>query len=206
MLDALLALTDTGEFEDDGGFRLVAFEESEAGIALILMVDLGDDSPNQRWRLDCAGVQRFELHDEWIDMLETATEHPVLWDFTEPVVAAHFYGPARDPLAVVGRLYERHRALAEDWIPFHRYLNPFPGGTSALLQSTSGQLASGPARLISGYIEALAEHHVASSTLAPRPATVWNGQQWVAPPALQALLLNRSFVVAETFSASRTEV
>jgi hypothetical protein len=206
MLDALLTLTHTGEFEDSGGVRFHAFEQGEDAIRLMLLVDPGDDSPNQRWRVDCSGVQRFELHGGWIETLETATDHPVLWDFTEPVVALHFYGPARDALAVVGALYERHRSLAGDWIPFHRYLNPFAAGTSALLESTSGQLASGPACLIVGYTEALAAHQVGSSTLAPRPAKVWNGQQWVAPPALRALLLDRSFIVAEKFSVSRTEV
>ena len=206
MLDALLALTETGEFEDNGGIRLDGVERGEATLALTLLVDLGDQSPRQRWRVDCAGVQRFELYDDWIDTLHTATEHPVLWDFTQPVVKLHFYGPARDPLAVVGTLYERHRALAGDWIPFHRYLNPFPTGTSALMRSTSGELASGPAPLISAYTQALTEQHVRSSTLPPRPATVWDGRQWVALPALRALLLERSFVIAETFSVSRTEV
>ena len=206
MLDALIALTETGEFEDSGGFRLHALEQHVEALALTLTARLGDDSPDQRWRIDCAGVQRFELYEDWIDTVDTASEHPLLWDFTEPVVALHFYGPAGDPLAVVGALYERHRALAENWIPFQRYLNPFPGGTSALLRSSSGEFASGPARLVSAYAEVLAEHRVGCSHLPPRPATIWKDQQWVAPPPLRALLLDRSFVVAETFSASRTEV
>ena len=47
MLDALLALTDTGEFEDAGGFRLHGLQQNDNALALTLRVDLGDESPDR---------------------------------------------------------------------------------------------------------------------------------------------------------------
>jgi hypothetical protein len=207
MLDALIALTETDEFENFGGCICVqSFNASVGDVDLVLAVKTGDASVEQVWQVHCTGVQQFHIQDRWVDTIDEATEHPLLWPFTDPLVTIYFRGPASTPLAIVGALYERHRELTGDWIPFHHYLNRYPGGLSALLQTSAGEFASGPAKIIDAYAEVLAQHGVRSSRLQRGPAKIWNEQPSVAPPSLQVLLLNQSFVIAEDFSATPDEL
>lgn len=206
MLEALISLTETVQFEDSGGLCVCSFNSTAGAMDLELAIDVGDESEKQHWRVHCDGVQQFRMQNGWVDTITVAAEHPLLWQFTEPVVGLYFSAPAPTPLAIVGALYERHRRLVGNWIPFHFYLNPFPGGMSALLQKSAGELASGPAAIIDAYAEVLAHHGIRSSRLPRRPAKIWNGQEWVVPPALRALLLDESFIIAENFSAAEIKV
>ena len=204
MIDTLIALTETGEFQDCGGLRFLSVQQSPDGLQLELALIPGDGGDEQRWRIQCGGVHDYRINGESAENLQVVSKHPILLPFTEQAADLYFSGPAPTPLAITGALWERHRQLAGSWLPFEQFLNVLPKGLSVLLSASSGQLASGPVSLMQGYSEVLADYGVRTSMLQPRPPKVWDGIQWVDPSSrLQALILTTSYVVAERFDAVR---
>ncbi len=204
MLDTLIALTETGEFEDSGGFRFVSVQQMPDGLQLEVALIPGDDADKQRWRIQCVGVRDYRLHGEFAEGLRVVSEHPVLLPFTEHVADLYFSCPAPNPLATVGALWERHRQSVGSWLPFEQFLNVLPQGLAVLLAASSGKFASGPVSLMQAYAEVLTEHGVSSSMLQPRPPKYWEGEQWVVPASrLHALIFDTSYVVAQRFDAER---
>lgn len=202
MLDLLLALTQTLEFEESGGFRFVSVERTSGGLQLRLALIPGGGGDEQPWCIQCVGAHGHRLHGEFAQSLEVASEHPVLLPFTEPVTDLYFSSPAPNPPAAVGALWERHRQLVGSWLPFEQFVNAVPKGLAALLAASSGQLAAGPVSLMQAYAEVLTEHGVRSSMLPPHPPRRWDGERWVGPASrLHALVFGTSYVVAERFDA-----
>lgn len=207
MLDTLIALTETGEFEDSGGFRFHSAQSTREGMVLELFLVPGDDGGEQHWRVECSGVRDFLLRGEFADSLRVVSEHPVLLPFTEQVTDLHFYSPSPNPVATVGALVERHRELVGGWIPFERFFNVLPKTLSQLLAASSGQLASGPVSLMEAYLRVLSEQNIRSSLLPSRPPKFWDGEKWVVSDIpLQALVLESSYVVAQRFDAQKVVV
>lgn len=204
MLDTLIALTETGEFEDSGGFRFHSAQNTPDGMALELFLISGNDSEEQHWRIECSGVRDFLLRGDFADSLRVVSDHPVLLPFTELVTDIHFYSPSPNPIATVGALLECHRELVGDWIPFERFFNILTKTLSQLLAASSGKLASGPVSLMKAYSHILNEHGVRSSLLPGRPPKFWDGEKWVVSNIpLQALILGNSYFVAEKYDAQK---
>jgi hypothetical protein len=203
MLDTLIALTETGEFEDSGGFRFGLAQSTADGLLLELFLVPGDGGDEQHWRVECFGVRDHLLRGEFFG-LQVVSEHPVLLPFAEQVTDLHFYSASPNPMATVGALFERHRELVGSWIPFERFLNDLPKGLSQLLAASSGQLASGPVSLLEAYSRVLGEHGIRSSMLPSRPPKFWDGEKWVVSSSpLRALIFESSYVVAERFDAQK---
>src|SRR5688572_18505611 len=99
MLDTLIALTETGEFEDSGGFRFSSVQEASDGLILEVIVVPGDDSEDQQWSIQCSSVREYRLHGEFADRVRVVSEHPVLLPFIEHVTDLYFSCPASNPLA-----------------------------------------------------------------------------------------------------------
>lgn len=206
MLDTLIALTKTDEFEE-GGFRFHSAKNTPDGMVLEFFLVPGNGGDEQHWLVECSGVRDFLLHGEFADRLYEVSEHPVLLPYTEQVTELFFYSPSPNPIATVGALFESHRALVADWIPFERFINIFPKGLSQLLATSSGQLAAGPISLLSAYSRVLTEHGVRSSMLPGRQPMFWDGAKWeVSDIPLRALILESSYVVAERFDAQQAKV
>lgn len=199
MLDALISVTETGEFEDNGNIHFLSAQDSQDVLLLDFAVNPGDETGEQRWRIRCSGVRDYRLHFEYIGSIRAVSEHPVLLPFVEQVTDLCFTGPVPNPLATVGALWECHWHLVGRWLPFERFLNTFKG-LSELLATSGGQLASGPVSVMKTYADVLTAHGVRSSMLPPRSLKYWVGGQWVTPNhMLHALILESSYVVAETF-------
>jgi hypothetical protein len=204
MLDTLIALTETGEFEDSGGIHFASADRTTDGLLLKILLVPGDGREEERWQIVCSDVWDFRLHGEFAEELRVVSEHPVMLPFTEHVTSLYFYSPAADPLATVGALWERHRQLVGSWLPFERFLNVLPKGLSALLAASCGELASGPVSLMQAYAQVLIEQGIRFSLLPPQPPKFWDGDQFVAPTRpLEALVFTDSYVIAERFDAER---
>jgi hypothetical protein len=207
LFETLTALKETSEFEDSGGFRFCSAQRIANDIALELFLVPGDGSNEQQWRIDCSGIREYLLQSEFSDDLCVLSEHPVLLSFTEQVTDVYFYCASPNPIATIGALFECHRELVDDWIPFEKYLNVLPKRLSELLASSSGKLASGPVSLMEAYSRVLSEQGIQSSMLPSRPPKFWDGEQWVVSNIpLRALVFDGSFVVAEKFDARRLGV
>jgi hypothetical protein len=205
MLDTLIALTETGEFEDSGGLRFHAAQIKPEGMVIELFLVPGDGSSEQHWQVECSGVRDFLIRGEFAGGLEVFSEHPVLLAFTEQVTDLYFSSASPNPIATVGALFERHKEMVGSWVPFERFLNVIPKRLSELLAASSGQLASGPVSLLAAYSTVLREHGVRSSLLPSRPPKLWDGGKWVISDIpLQALILESSYIVAQAFNEKKT--
>jgi len=75
-----------------------------------------------------------------------------------------------------------------------------------LLAASSGLLAEGPVGILSEYEAVLARHSIAWSQVRERAPKRWNGGSWVAESeGLKVLTMGPSFVVAESFTATRPD-
>ncbi len=203
MLDTLIAVTGTGEFEDSGGLRFSSAQSTAEGLKLEFFLVPGHGGAEQQWRVECCGVREYALRGEYASGLIVVSEHPLMLPFTDYVTDLHFYSQSPNSIATVGALLERHSEIVGAWIPFERFFNDFPKGLSKLLTTSSGQLASGPVSLMKVYSRVLDEHGIPWSMLPSRPPQYWDGKKWlVSGIPLQSLILDSSYVIAERFEAS----
>jgi hypothetical protein len=111
MLETLIPLTQTGEFEDNGGIRFHSALQSPDELVLEVYLVPGDGSDDQHWLIECSNVRDYRLNGEFSQGLSVVSTHPVLLPFTEDVADLYFNRPAPNPSAAVGDLWECHRRL-----------------------------------------------------------------------------------------------
>lgn len=202
MLDELLDIASSIDFEEFGSLELVGARRHDEGVTLSF--ELSDEyrpelHPN--WEVICSGVveQSFGLGS--YDDFQITQDHVLLWEYVKRRTAISFYGSTKESLSVAGALFERHRALVGEWIPFHRFLN-MRIGLNELIAGGFGRLAEGPEPLVLAYEEVMQDYGFSASHVEPRLPSRWVGGEWVEIyPSLSLLLLNESFVVAESFAA-----
>jgi hypothetical protein len=104
----------------------------------------------------------------------------------------------------VADLWERHRAIAEGWVPFGRYFN---GGLplAELLAAGSAILAEGPRRLLAAYAEVLPAHGAEGYVIREQAPVRWNGSYWEPERRdVQLLLLSDdAWLIGTGFAAER---
>jgi hypothetical protein len=202
MLEDLLAVTSSIDFEDHGSLLLTHAAWSKGALTLSLEVS-SDEIPDVRphWQVLCTDVREDCLSlGDYYD-LELSGDHVLLWPHAARTSAISFYGKAENPSAVAGALYERHRELVDKWIPFHRFLNPGVQLTD-LISGGFGRLAEGPEQLILAYEEVMQQHGFSTSHCEPTTPVYWEGNVWPEQTAaLSVLILNESYIVAEEFVA-----
>jgi hypothetical protein len=153
-LDQLLAIIGIGEFEDNGRMRVVSVHWSSDRLTVRLQVDHGTGE-NSSWQLRFTGVFEYLFADVYHCGLNIwRGAHPAIDQYLQPREFLHFASAPADPHRVVGKLWAAHVAIAEDWIPFDRYLNrALP--LLDLLAGGVGLLATAPRFLISAYVDVL---------------------------------------------------
>lgn len=203
MLEELLDIAKSVDFEDYGSLTLTRLEWSEE--KSILYFDVADDYRPElppHWQLVCSGVRDESLSFGHCYNFDIHNDHVLLWQYVKPQTSISFYGFAKDPLAVVGALYERHKEMAGDWIPLNRYLNAGMG-LKNLIAGGFGRLAEGPAPLVLAYEEVLREYGISTSHVEPKLPVYWDSGKWAEEHAnLSVLILDNSYVIASAFEAS----
>ena len=195
MLRDLLAIVDSGKFEDLGRIDIVGAEWSAGDLVLRFNIDPGN-GVTENWTVTCSSVLEYLLsREENCGLAHCTGEHPVTAQFTEPHERLYFKGPSRSPDALLGKLWLAHRRATDDWIPFDRYLNT-QLTTGELLVSSSGCLAIGPSFLIEAYASLLDEEAMQPHRLEAEP------EVYVAQAEL--LHFGSSYVVSAGFNAARS--
>ena len=215
MLDDLLTILHTDEFEDLGSLRLVGAGSLGGNLWLKLNVFLDEDVPvSQHWEIFCRSPSEASLNPlDSFSYFEIAEDHVLLWPHTQPEVSLSFYGAVESPPAVVAALYERHRELTDGWLPFERFLNISPEyPLSRRIANCYGVLARGPTPLIAAYEEVMAVYGLKVSSIeCTRPSKLWNGERsatgkWLRDNSdLAVCILGDSYVVAADFEAARLD-
>ncbi|MEO1172240.1 MAG: hypothetical protein AAFX94_09325, partial [Myxococcota bacterium] len=126
-------------------------------------------------------------------------DHPVVRQYSQPHSQLYFRGACSDPAAAFAGLWQVHREATHDYVPFDRYLNtlePLP----ILLSGGHGQLADGPAWLVTEYGRVLEKFGLSNKRLPERPFKRWEVGHFVeASEELSALILGSSYIVAQQF-------
>jgi hypothetical protein len=205
MAETIQDLLDSEEFDEDGWVRLVSARWEGARLECELQIDEGLGGKTlARWQVVCDEVRDYLMSDVNGGGLSIlGVEDPVVRQHSEARVELSFRGAPADPILLIGRLWLAHRKMADEMIPFDRYLN-HELSLDELLASGSGVLAHGPRFLLDAYATELRTHNVEASVSAARPARyfrdgLWHEQQ----KPLFAMHFGDSFIVAEAFSSRR---
>ena len=202
MLEELLAITDHSNFEDYQYLLVNHIEGSEYAITLHLDI-IGGENPDipSHWQVACSGVREHSLSMGYSSGLRLFADHVLLLPHTARKTSTYFHGKCDNPSAVVGALYERHWELANQWIPFHMFLNPRMH-LMKLVSGNAGMLADGPEPFILAYEEVMGRYGFSTSHLEPAAPVHWDGEKWVEEKAkLSVLILDEDYIVAESFEA-----
>ena len=156
------------------------------------------------WEIEARGHREVCFKSGRFDQIALESDHPLLWGHTMPTEQLNFIGPPGPHESLLWRLYERHRQVVGDYIPFDRHVQSHFIGNR--LSGGGGVLAEGPTRLLRTYADVLAGSDLEPYFPYPtRPAVRWDeARQWVVEDApLAVLILGESYLVAEEFSANR---
>ena len=167
MLENLLDITKEIDFADYGSLHLRSVEFDDDVLRLSFHIT-ADEYPNVRptWQVLCSGVKEDSLSLGNHSDFQLFDDHVLLWPHLSLRTSTSFYGKVENPLAVVGALYQRHREIVGEWIPFHRFLNSDIGLTE-LIAGGFGMLAEGPEPLILAYEEVMRAQGFSTSHLDP---------------------------------------
>ena len=206
MFEDLLAIAHLMEQEEDGYFWLMHTGWDSGTITLsldILTARYPDIHPH--WQVTCSGVRDHSLSLGLGEELRWSDDHVLLWAHTKRKLSLYFSGTGENSDTIIGALYSQHERLTKGWIPFQRFLNPNMDLTK-LIKGGSGMLAEGPQPLMLAYEDVLQKFgFVASHVDAGEPA-YWNGETWREErEKVSALIVDRSYIVAEKFAAVKVQ-
>lgn len=192
-MDALLKTISSVDYEDYGSLLVTRIERRNDDLQLLLDVT-ADEEPDvpRNIQITCHAFRENNLSPGYYQDLQVFDDHVLLWHYTKPHFITSFYGSVEVPLAVVGALYERHFDLAEDWIPLTKYMN---SGVrlAELIGGSFGMLADGPEPLVLAYEEVMQRSGISTSSHQSQKAMDAN---------LMVMILDKSYVIAETFEAN----
>jgi hypothetical protein len=207
MLEELNAVLSTGEFEDAGAVLLYSARWPDQACEILLDVRTGDVTcPRQAWLIRCAAIRATRLAPGWAEMVELVSAHPLLLPHTEARVTLAFRGHPEQPRAVVGALWEAHRATTDEWYPFGAFFNPSVP-LAELVGAGGGILAEGPQSVMVAYANALRECGLSPSILGERPPLRFREGAWVPEPeGLTVLIVGESYAIGVGFEIARVGV
>lgn len=197
MLDRLLAIYRTLEYEEHGRTELLRFRVDGKGCRVELRVRTGGDTEApQHWAVGCRKRLDFAFFGtergsgEYLRL--HAPPHPLLAPYTEPHAQLSFNGVPADAAATAERLRACHREIAGEY----GATVPSPGRGGRLpdfLAVGYGVVAEGPVSWMRRYEQVLRGDGLRTSLL---------DQRRTEPvPDARALVLGRSFVVGVDFGA-----
>ena len=207
VMEELLKIQDTWQFEEYGYINLVAVEKKELDLELKYKLFSGvDDDPIQLWQVICHEEREHKIIlGEQYSNFELYNDHVLLWSYSQPISSLTFNKGNLDIDAchVIGKLYEKHMLLVGSWISFDTCLNQSKlYSLEKHINFGHGKLAEGAEKIIIGYQEVLQECGFKSSYLS-RLLKRWdNNKGWIDENKnLQVLITGDSYIIAPKFTA-----
>jgi hypothetical protein len=192
-MDNLLDITRTLEFEEYGSITFLSCELVEQDIILKLNVYTGnDENPSEIWYIDCYDVYAHKIVLGYDNDINYTNDHVLLWKYNKQQASISFYGEAKDPVQVVGALFEAHFALLGNEIAFQEYFNTNP---ISLIAGRFGLLAEGPYLVIQAYSDVFNKFAIDNHV------NVHNHLTQINKTNLYALIWKGSYVIASQFKA-----
>lgn len=202
MLEELLKLTETLDYEENGGICVVgaAWQNDKADLKILIEVNTGGDDALQNWSLICWSERENKLKLGCGNYLDVTDDHILLWPHIKPHFSLWFSGSTPSPPAVVGELLQAHQKLVGKWLPFSQFIN-YSHDLEGIIAGGHGKLAEGPEPLISVYQHIIHRHGFKTS----RPLLYGEGKPAVEPGKIIVLIVVDSYVVATAVEACRTD-
>ena len=163
MLEQLLQIVGSGEYEDNGNLATIAASWTGDALELRISVDHGNDETSV-WLISCDHVLEYRLAESryQIGLNVWRGDHPALNQYTSAFEGLYISSPANDADRAVGQLWSAHVETVGDWIEFERYLNR-ELALRTLLSSPSALVAQGPTFLMLVYEAALVSNGCSTS-------------------------------------------
>lgn len=201
-MNALLERIDTEFDEADGWIRIVDADWMADDLRLNLSVKFNDESEAELWEVACEGVVEEALSSDGTEVLILTTDSPLLKPYVEEEIELMFSENSLTPEFLLGVVCSCCIEVMEKPGYVQRFMNLRPT-VHGIVSSAYGLLGRFPDAVAKCILTALKEQPIRVNALPGRMPKRWTGSEFVSYPALSALEIGESYVIAERFSASR---
>lgn len=199
----LLEILSTVHFDENGGVRITGTDWYEDNLRIEFVITPGDSIKDQLWEVQINGVREDLIKSEFANKLELVEEHPLLWTYNQVGTELFFTKQTEKPDELFTSIYEIHMRETRGWLELHKFINKTISFKS-LCRSNSGQFARGPVKLMEKYGDELSKHKMNPSFYGQHHPKRWTNDQWIEESEpMKALIIGRSYVVAENFDFKR---
>jgi len=140
-------------YEDLNGQIATVARDRERYSVFVECDDWQQHDRRRRFELLFEEVQESTATPSCLSSLQSASDHPLLWNHNDEHLTMYFSSVPASPLELLGQLYEAHSLLLGVWRPLSDYLH----AGSALMQQGYGQFAQGPRRVIEEYVHVVGD-------------------------------------------------
>jgi len=192
-----------GYTEDDYNLYITSVDYSTNDLVfdITLEMDWFIDKEDifKQWKVRTTGHRKNHISFDRTAFIAITNDHPLLWEFTDLQCELYFSGQCKDPAMLFYHLYLTHKSLFKIYQPFNISFGD-DTNTSTRFQYTNGLLAEGPKKLLTKYADCLKQNGLDYSIIGERPATCWDGKQFVNENKnLKVFLLGDTYIIAEDF-------
>jgi hypothetical protein len=193
----------TVEYEEDGGVHITGTDWFSDDLRVEFAIKTGNEGQSQLWEVQISGVREDLIKSDVADKLELFEEHPLLWTYNQRQTNLYFGRPTERPHELFVNVYNIHRQLTRNRIPFDKFLNNALT-TIELCKSTTGMFAKGPIKLMEAYKEELERHNMNPTIVGGHnPKRRLDGHQVDETEIVKVLVIGDSYVIGETFDFQR---
>jgi hypothetical protein len=202
LLEELKSIDDDEE-NDWLNLSSAVWSSDDLNLSFILK-DLSENAIVSKWLVKCVDVISYVITDAYGGGLNYhEDDHPAITQFTDPQVMLHFKGRAKSAPKLIIDLWDVHKKVADDWIPFETYINN-SRKLQELISGGYGLLADGPRFLIDEYERVLKNHSIRPSRTKEVPYKRWIENRFepiIKPVAM--IHFGESFIIAKKFEAEK---
>ena len=193
----------TLEYEEDGGIRITGTAWNSDELRVEFAIKTGKEGQSPLWKVQINRVREDLIKSDFADKLELFEEHPLLWAYNQRQTNLYFGKGTERPYELFVNIYNIHRQLTQNRIPFGKYVNRALS-TIELCKSTTGLFAEGPINMMEAYKEELERHNMNPTIVGGHNPTRWlNGHQVDETGIVKVLVIGDSYVIGETFDFQR---
>lgn len=171
-------------------------------LRLGLSVKFNDESEAELWEIACEGVVEEALSSDGTEILVLTSDSPLLKPYVEEEIEIMFSESSLAPAFLFGVVCSCCIEIMGKPKYVQRFMNLRPT-VHGIVGSAYGLLGRFPNTVAKSILSALKEHRIKVNALPGRMPKRWTGSEFVSYPALSALEIGESYVIAERFSASR---
>lgn len=192
------------EFDEcDGWIRVDAANWLSDKLHISLSIKFNDLFETEQWEIACSGVIKEQICLEYADTICVSPSSPLLKPYLEPEVELYFSNNKLAPALFLGIVFNSCVEVMGHAVFLADFLNQ-KATTSGIVSSGYGQLGCFPESLATHILKSLKGQPIQINALAGKTPKLWNGEEHVPYPKIQALQIGNSYIIAESFSVRCT--